>query len=145
MPRQPLLPLDAQFPVAGTGRDNDGPGEVDVAVDRDPLGVGGQVHLAHVVGHQLRAEALGLLAHRIHHVRPKHAVGEPRVVLHVGGVHQRTAGRDRALEDERLELRPRSVQRRCVASGPRSDDDDVANVGQPVRPPLNLSTRINRS
>ena len=54
-----------------------------------------QVHLDHVVGDQLGAEPLGLLAQTVHEVGAHDAVGEAGEVLHLCGVHQRAAGGDR--------------------------------------------------
>ena len=46
---------------------------------------------------------------------PMMPVGEAGEVLDVGGVHERAAGRDRALEDERGEVGARGVGRSGVA------------------------------
>ena len=145
MPRQLLLPLDVQLPVAGTGRDDDRPGEVDVALGDDALGVGGQVHLGHVFGHQLRAEPLGLLAHGVHQVRALDPAGEAGEVLHVGGVHERAASGNRALENERLELGTGGIQRGRVPGGTRSDDDDVVNGAHGLIAFRLTGTGVNRS
>ena len=58
----------------------------------------------------------------LHHLRAHDPVGEARVVLHVGGVHQRTAGGDRALEDQGLERCAGRVDSGGVAGGTRPED-----------------------
>ena len=57
----------------------------------------------------LRTEARGLLLHLIHQLGAEEAVREPRIVLDVRRQHQLTAGLE-TLQDERREVRPRSVQ-----------------------------------
>ena len=55
-------------------------------VATDDLGVGLEVDLDHVVGHQLGAEALGLAAHLIHELGALDPLGETGEVLHLGGL-----------------------------------------------------------
>ena len=93
------------------------------------FGVAVQVHLGHVLGKQLGAESLGLLAELVHQVWPDDAIRKAGKVLDVRGVHQGAAGRHRALKDQRAEPRPGRVQRCRIASRPGADDDDVPNVG----------------
>ena len=78
-----------------------------------------------VLGDQLGAEALGLRAQLVHQLRAHDPVGEAGEVLHVGGVHQRAAGGDRALEDQRLQVRPGRIDGGGVPGRPAADDDDV--------------------
>ena len=79
-----------------------------------------EVDRGDVVGDQLGAEALGLLAQVVHQLRAHDAVGEAGEVLDLGGVHQRAAGGDRALEDQRLEVGAGGVDRGGVARRARS-------------------------
>ena len=90
--------------------------------------VAGEVDRGDVVGDQLGAEALGLLAQVVHEVRAHDAVGEAGEVLDVGGVHQRATGGHRALEHERREVGARGVDRGGVTGRARADDDHVADV-----------------
>ena len=83
---------------------------------RDDLDRTGEVDLGDVVEQQLGAEALGLLAQVVHQVGTHDPVGEAGEVLDVGGVHQRAAGGDRALEDQRL--RGRRARRRPPPCSP---------------------------
>jgi hypothetical protein len=48
-----------------------------VSPDLDDLRVGGEVHLGDVVGDELGAEALGLLAQVVHELGSHDAVGKP--------------------------------------------------------------------
>ena len=63
------------------------------------------------------AEALGLLAHQVHQVRPVDALGEAREVVDGRGQGQ-LPSRLAALEDEGSEVGPRRVQRDNGAAGP---------------------------
>src|SRR6185312_11951362 len=76
---------------------------------------------------QARAEALGLVAEALHHLRPHHALGEAGVVLHVGRLLQQPAPRE-ALDDERVEVGPRRVEGGRVAGRPAADDDHVLDL-----------------
>ena len=58
------------------------------------------VDVGDVVEHHLGAELLGLLLQLVHQFRALDAVGEAGEVLHLGGVHQCTAGGDRPCEDQ---------------------------------------------
>ena len=64
----------------------------------------------------------------VHQVGAHDAVGEAGEVLDVGGVHQRAAGGDRALEHQRRQVGARGVDRGGVARRARADDDHVAYV-----------------
>lgn len=55
---------------------------------------------------------LGLSTQVAHQVGPHDAFGKTGKVLDVGGVHQRTAGLDGALEDQRVQVGPRRVDSR---------------------------------
>src|SRR5580692_353229 len=118
-----------------------------VAVGPHHLGRRRQVHRCHVVGHQLGAEPLGLLAHRVHQLGTHDGVREAGEVLHVGGLHERAARGDRTLEDQRLKLRARGVECRGVARRAGTYDDDVpdfAHFCQPPSTPHPSGTPVNR-
>ena len=101
--------------------------------------VAGEVDRGHVVGDQLGAEALGLLAQVVHQVRAHDAVGEAGEVLDVGGVHQGAAGGHRALEHQRCQVGPRGVDGGGVAGRAGADDDHVADVVHVGREPFRLA------
>jgi hypothetical protein len=126
-----LLARQTQLLVRRAGREDDRVSRERPGGGPDDLGRDREIHLGHVVWHQLGAEASRLGPEALHEVRPHHAVGEAGVVLDVGGVHQRTAGGHRPLEHEWLDPGARSVDRSGVASRPRADDDHLA-----VRPRL---------
>jgi hypothetical protein len=94
----------------------------------DDLDRAGQVHVGDVVGDELGPEPLGLAAHVVHELGAHDAVTEAGEVLDLGRVHERTAGRDRSLEHQRLQVRARGVDGRGVPRRSGSDDDDVAYV-----------------
>ena len=92
---------------------------------REVHGVG--VHLA-----DLGAEPLGLAAEEVHHFVAGDAVGEARVVLHVGGEHELAARQadvgvhPRSGQQQRLEFGAGGVERRRVSRGAAADDDQAA-------------------
>ena len=123
---QVLLAVEAEVAVGGTGGDDDGLGLVDGAVvERHDLRIGRQVDRDRVVDDEAGTEALRLRLHVIHQLGSHDPLGEPGEVLDLGGRHQRAAGGDRTLDDERLELGPRGVERRRVAGRTGTDDDDL--------------------
>src|SRR5215469_2945091 len=103
--RKSLLAGHAELAVAGARRDDDRPGQVDIFTRLDHLRRGRQVHLGHVLGKQLGAESLGLLAELVHQVGPDYAVRKAGIVLYVGSVHERAARCHRPFEDQRAEPR----------------------------------------
>ena len=92
----------------------------------------GQLELGGVVGDEAGAEALGLGAELVHHLRPHHALRVARVVLDVGGVLELAAPLE-ALDHERLELGASGVERSRVAGGAAADDDQVFAPSRSVR------------
>ena len=67
-----------------------------------------EVDARHVVGDEVRAEALGLAAELRHHLRAHDPVRVARVVLDIARDHQLAAPVE-ALDHERGEVRPRRV------------------------------------
>ena len=90
-------------------------------------GVRAEVDLRGVVGDEARAEALGLVAEVLHHLRAHHALWITGVVLDIGRLLEQAAPGE-ALDHERLQVRTRCVQRGGVPGGPTADDDDVLDV-----------------
>ena len=130
-PGEPVLALDAELAVARAGRQDHGAGPVlDAGAVGDDLDVAGQVDLGDVVGDQLGAEPLGLRAHLVHQGRAHDAVAEAGEVLDLGGVHQRAAGGDRALEHQGCEVGAGGVHGGGVAGRAGADDDHVAGFGR---------------
>src|SRR5262249_15952589 len=84
---EPLLPGHAQLAVPRAGRDDHRTGQVGLTLDDDPLGVGRQVHLGHVLGAQLGTEPLRLLAHGGRQVRA------PDPAREAGGVGRGKGGK----------------------------------------------------
>ena len=126
---QPVLALDLELAVARAHGEHDGAGTVRGAVgEADGLDVALELDGGDVVGNEDGAEPLGLGAELLHQLGTHDAVGETGVVLDVGGVDERATGGDRALEHQGSEVRARSVDRRRVARGAGTDDDQVANV-----------------
>src|SRR4029077_9443979 len=76
---------------------------------------------------EARAEALGLVAQVLHHLRAHHALRVAGVVLDVGRLLEQAAPQE-ALDHQRGEVRARRVQRRGVAGRTASDDDHVLDV-----------------
>ena len=114
---QLLLAGDAELLVLGAHREDDGAGAVRLVADPDGVqvaGLGAQLDLRREVGDEARAEALGLVAHLLHERGAHDPVGEARVVLDVGRLLEQAAP-DEALDDERLQVRARGVQRGGVA------------------------------
>ena len=115
---EPVLAGDAQRPVRRAHGQHDGAGAVRRLPHLDDLDLAGQVDLGRVVGDELGAEALGLLAQVVHELGPHDAVREAGVVLDVGGVHERAAGGHRALEHQRSEPGAGQVDGGGVAGRP---------------------------
>ena len=106
---QRLLRREPELTCARTGRDDDRVRAVLVVADVHPERPLGEVDARDVVGHELRAEALGLAAEVGHHRRPDDAVGVARVVLDVARDHQLAAPVE-ALDDERGQVGARGVE-----------------------------------
>ena len=124
---QGLLGLEAELACVRAGGDDDRLGAVLRVADPDAEGALGEVDPRHVVGDELGAEALRLLAEVLHHLGPEDPVRVPGVVLHVARDHQLAAPGE-AFDDERVEVRPRRIEGSGVAGGPPADDDHFAHV-----------------
>src|SRR5688572_5965001 len=89
--------------------------------------LGRQLDLRGVVRDEARAEALGLVAEVLHHLRAHHALRIARVVLHVGRLLEQAAPGE-ALDQERVQVRARGVKGSRVAGRTAADDDDILHV-----------------
>ena len=85
-----------------------------------------EVHRHNVLGDHVRAEALRLLAHRLHQLGAEHGIDEARIVLDVRGEHQLTA-RLHAADHQRRQVRARRIDRRGIAGGAGADDDHLTS------------------
>ena len=127
---QLLLAGDAQLLVLGAHRQDDGARPVLGLADPHPVdsaGLARQLDALGLLGQQARAEALGLVAQLLHHLRAHDPLGEAGVVLHVGRLLQQPAPGE-ALDHERVQVGARGVQRRGVARRAAADDDHVLDV-----------------
>ena len=119
---------DAEPARLGPHRQDHGLCEVLLVAEEDLLDAAvGELDPVDVVGHEAGPEALGLGAKLAHHLRPHDPLGIAGVVLDVGRVLQLAAPLE-ALEDERLEIGARGVERRGVAGRPTADDDHVLDL-----------------
>src|SRR5439155_1008573 len=89
-----------------------------------------EVHLRNVVVDEVRLEPLRLLAPELHQLGTLDALREAGIVLDVGRDHELSA-RDRARDHERLQVRPRRINRGGQARGARADDDDIVERHDP--------------
>ena len=123
---QAVLVGQPEHAVGRAHREDDGAGAVGLAADDHRLDLAGERQLGRVVGNDLRAEALGLLAHVVHEVGTLDPVHEPGEVLHLGRVHQRAAVLH-ALDQQRAQVGTRGVDGSGVAGRSGPDDDHVAD------------------
>ena len=94
------------------------------------------------------AEALRLRAHLGHQIRAHDAVAISRPVLDQRREHQLSAGLE-PLDEERLQVRARGVQRGREPGRARADDDDVAGHwnlgGWPTRSDVLVDQLLERA
>ena len=83
-----------------------------------------QFELVDEIGDDLGADMRRLLLHLLHQPGALDDVGEARIVFHVGGDGELSAGLD-ALDQYRLQHRARRVDRRGVTGGAGTDNDDL--------------------
>src|SRR4051794_15857244 len=124
---QPRLVRQPEHAVRRPHRQDHRASAVDVSADVNRLHVAGQLELGRVVGDELGAEPLRLLAHVVHQVRALDAIDETGEVLHLGRLHQGTAVLH-ALHYQRAEVGARGVERSGVSRRTGPDDDDVTDV-----------------
>ena len=116
---------DAEPLRLGAHREDHGLRAVLVVADPDALDAAvGELDAGRVVGDEAGAEALGLGAEVVHHLRAHDPLGEAGVVLDVGGVLQLPAPLE-ALDHERVEVGARGVDGGGVAGAGAADDDQV--------------------
>src|SRR6476646_1655156 len=122
-----LLSRDVEVAGLRAHREYHRPGQVGSPIHHDLLDVTSQLDRGDIFGLHLRTEALSLGFELLHQIGTHDPVAEPRVVLHVGGGHQGAAVLA-ALEDQRLQLGSRGVDRGGITSRTRADDDDVPDL-----------------
>src|SRR5207249_6520031 len=99
-------------------------------VEREQERPPGKLGLAGGPRGELGAEARRLPPEAVHHLRAEDALGEAGVVVDVGRQHELAAGHvggilaRAALDDQRLEVRARRVERGGQAGRPGPQDDD---------------------
>ena len=124
---QPELGFESELARRRAGRDDDGLCRVLLVADVHAVRLLGEVDSGHVVGQELGAEALGLRAEVLHHLRAEDTVPIARIVLDVARDHQLAAPVE-ALDHERLQVGARGVQRGRVAGRTTADDDHLVHV-----------------
>ena len=100
---------------------------VAAVLDGHGLDLALQLQGCDVLETNVRTEALGLLLHIGHQIRPHDAFDETRVVLDIRGVHEFTTGGDGAGDHDGLEVRASGVNSGGVTGGSRTDDDHVVD------------------
>jgi hypothetical protein len=93
----------------------------------DAAGLARELDVGGLIGDEARSEALRLIAELLHQLRAHDALGEAGVVLDVRRLLEQAAPEE-ALDDERVEVGARGVQRGGIAGRPAPDDDDVLDV-----------------
>ncbi len=128
MAEQPGFVLQPEVAILRTRRQDHRARVEDLIADMNDLDRTSQVDLGDVVSDQFGTEASRLLAQAFHQLRAHDPVGEAGEVLHVGGGHQCAAGSNRALENQRVQVGPRGVERRRITGRTGSDDDELTHV-----------------
>ena len=124
---QPLFRVEPEPAGARAGGDDHGLGAVLVLVHPDTERTLGEVDLRHVVGDELGAEAAGLVAEVLHHLRAHDAVLVARVILDVARDHQLPAPLE-PLDHERVQVGACRVEGRGIAGGAAADDDQLTGL-----------------
>ncbi len=138
-----VLIRNSELAVGRTGGEDDGQRLVYLAVaERDLLDLSGQIEGFDVVQHDFRAKALCLLLHLDHELGALDALGEARVVLDLGGLHELATRLDRTRDHERFEVGTGRVDGGRIASGTRPDDDYFTHLAY-ISSMLNLSPLTN--
>src|ERR1043165_7940114 len=127
---QLFLRGEAALHGRGAGGDDQRVALEDVLVGGDLERMGAEVDALDLLHLEDGAEALGLLAHEVHELRPEDSFGEAGVVFNVRGDGELPA-RLQSFEDERSEVGAGEVDR-GGASGRAGADDDHAVIGDAV-------------
>ena len=123
---QPGLGLEPQQLGGGAGGDDQGIAGVAVLAGLERHGPCAELHRGDVAENDPGAEALGLLAELVHHVRAHDAVGETGIVLDVGGDGELAPGLG-TLHHQRREVGTGRVEGGGESGRPRTEDDDGEN------------------
>ena len=117
--REPGFVVEAEPAVRRAGRVDHGKRLAHATLaECDALDVTAELEFRDVVMDDLGAEALGLLPHLHHQVRPHDALGKSGEVLDVGGLHEFATDVDRAGDEQRLQSGAGRIDRRGVSGWP---------------------------
>ena len=89
-------------------------------------------------------EALGLFLHAIHKIRAKNTFRESGEVLHLSGVDQLSTWRQRTSDHNRIETCAAKIDGGRVASGTRTDNDDVMFHVKHCHTPIRYSVSFSQ-
>jgi hypothetical protein len=126
VPKQATLGGKPEQPGGRACRDDQGSRGVFRVAGPDREGLGGEIDGRDVPAHDLGAKPLGLHPHLGNEIRPHDPVTEPRPVLDQRRQRQLPA-RFEPLDQQRLQIGARGIERRGQAGGTRADDDDVTH------------------
>ena len=124
MSHQPGLGLEPQQLGGGAGGDDQGIAGVAVLARMDRHGPCAEIDRGDVAENDPGAEALGLLAELVHHVRAHDAVGETGIVLDVSGDGELAPGLG-TLHHQRIEVGTGRVEGGGESGRPRTEYDDA--------------------
>src|SRR6185312_12048532 len=93
-----------------------------------------QFERRHMLALDPSADIFRLRPHLLHEPGALDRLGEPRIILDVGGGHQ-LAARFEAGQHQRLQKRPRGVDRRRIGGRTRTDDDETLALNPGRRQP----------
>ena len=128
-PLKGRLALEAEPARLGAGGNDDRLREIDVApVPGAAERTTGEVDIGDQVVDQGRADIFRLKVHLLHQPGPLDHVGEPGVVLHIGGNRHLSADFEPGHQD-RIERRARGVDGGGVPGGAGTDDQDFGVMG----------------
>src|SRR5712692_4415592 len=121
-----LFAREAQQTRGCTGSNNQSLRFIGIFSGDDPERAPGEVHFRDGSGFEFRAEFLRLLAHVFNELRRQNPFREAGEIFDMSGEGKLTAGFV-SVQDERLQVRTRGVDRGGEASAATSDDDDIVH------------------
>ena len=127
MPHQPFLRVQPEQLRRGAGGNDEGVTAVLVFADLESERAPAQVDLGHFTEDALRPEALGLPFEQLHHLGTQQAIGEARIVFHLGRDSKLATGLE-PLDHDGCQIGASGVQCGGQSGGTRADDDEVVMV-----------------